>query len=144
MRNIKSTKVFISAQRATNTPEQNAVSDAELGCDLTLIDGVECFRSIVGGYSYRDCHGEQRQERENAYVCFLRPGGILEAIEALTELAASYGQDTLLVVHGDDAAEVIECGTTCSAIIGTFQPIPGEPDPGEDFSLVDSTYYVVR
>jgi hypothetical protein len=47
-------------------------------------------------------------------------------------------------VHGDDAAEICECDTDCSAIIGTFQRIAGEPEIGEDYSLIDETFYVVR
>jgi hypothetical protein len=144
MRHFKQTKIFVSAHRATNTAKQNAIADAELACDLALIDGVEVFRDIVGGYTYRDAHGEQRHTTEAAYVCFLRPGSILEAIDEVTELARQYRQDTVLVVHGDDAAEIVECNTDCSAIIGTFQRIAGEPEIGEDYSKIDGVFYVVR
>lgn len=146
MRHLKPTKIFVSAARPNNSAAQNATAHNELGCDLALIDGVESFRDVVGGYTYTDAEGTRRHTTEASFLVFIRPGCIIETLEAVRDTARNYRQDSILVVHGDDAAEVVECNTECSAILGTFQALPAghEPNIGEDYTLADETFYVVR
>ena len=137
MRNIKPTKVFISAARDILSATVNESRSSELACELALLDEVSSFREVVGCYD---------GTHEPAFCVFLKPGCILEGVDRLVELAAAWDQYSILVVHGDDAAELCEVGTECSAILGRFQVLPdGEaPTPGEDYTFVDGRYYVVR
>ena len=134
MRQIHTTKVFVSAERREHTLAHNSTQTCELSCDLALLDGVEAFREVnsrFGGY------------HETAFCCFLRPGSILETIDEIRELAGNYSQDSILVVHGDNAAELVEVDTEASAIIGRFQTTD-TLHVGEDYPECDGVYYVVR
>jgi hypothetical protein len=134
MRNMKATKVILTAYREGTPEHVNMASADNLFSDLTLVDSVVGFRAVEGRYN---------GNAEESIFCWLRPGDILDGIEELCALAREYSQDAILVIHGDDAAELVETHGTCSAIIGTFQAVDA-PLPGEDFTKADSTYYVVR
>lgn len=135
MRNIKPTKVIISAYSKERTAAQNERAENTLVADLTLVDAVESFRDVTGRY---DGHFEASQ------LCFLRPGSIQEGIDELTDLAAEYHQDCILVIHGDDAAEIVGTYANRSGkIIGTFQRVDA-PNEGEDYTEADGNFYVVR
>lgn len=134
MRNIKPTKIFFSAEREDRSAVDNAM------CALAAFDlAKECenFDSV------RECEGRFNGQPETTVIAFARPGCILEAIDSALEIARKFRQDSILVVHGDDAAELVECDTECSAIIGTFQRTQ-RIEPGEDFSIIDGNTYVVR
>ena len=142
MRNTKRTKVFISAEKpGACTPAENARRTSDLACDLTLEQGIERFVQVAFGTWY-----ESGSEREIRYCAWLRPGSIVEGIDSLRELAKEYEQDSILVVHGDDAAELVECNTEHSAIIGRFQALElGDgPESGEDYTFAGGRFYVVR
>lgn len=133
MRNLKPTKAVLSAYSVERSPNQNKLATCELACDLAAADYVDAYREVTGRFDGFD---------EESFVCWLRPGSILEGLDEIVSLARSYQQNTVLVIHGDDAAELVETETDCSAILGTFQA--AVPKPGEDYTLVDSTFYVVR
>ncbi len=137
MRNVKPTKVFISAARPNQTLAETAEAHESLRIMLESTSHVESVRQVAGCFD---------GNLEPAFCAFLFPGRILEGIDACTAFGSVLNQDSILVVHGDDAAELVECHTDCSAIIGRFQALPeGEkPEPGEDYTLADGRYYVVR
>jgi hypothetical protein len=99
-----------------------------------LSEHVDGFREVDGVYAGRS---------ETSFLVWLKPGHILEGIDELTALGSEFNQSTVLVVHCDNAAELVECDTECSAIIGTFQRVE-DVTPGEDCSIVDGAVYVVR
>jgi len=134
MRHIKATKIFFSAERPERTVVDNAM------CTLAAFDDAERCEHFD---TVRECDGIFDERPESAIIAFARPGHILEAIDYARDLAGRYNQDSILVVHGDDAAELVECETECSAIIGTFQRV-AERGHGEDCSIIDGDVYVVR
>lgn len=128
MRNINPTKVILSAYSKERSKAQNERADSELIADLMLLESVESFRDVEGRYGgHKKC----------SHICFLRPGSIQEGIDELTNLAAEYLQSNILVIHGDNAAEVD------GKIVGTFQAVT-KPKRGEDFTKYDGIFYVVR
>ena len=142
MRAQKPEKVFISAYRKERTPKENQTAHDELACDLALIEGC----------TFRELEGVYEGQHEACYVVFpnrvaftnARGGSDIE--EHFLDLGALYGQDTILWVHGDDAAELMECRRPRgSAFIGTFQRV-NEPEPHEDYTYddLDGSHYVVR
>jgi len=137
MRNLKSTKVFISAARPNQTLTETALAHDGLRIALESSSHLEAVREVAGCFD---------GNLEPAFCVFVRPGHILEAIDACVIFASAWDQESVLVVHGDDAAELCETETDCSAIIGTFTRLPDgvKPEPGEDYTLADSIYYVVR
>jgi len=135
MRNINATKVIISAYSKDNSAATNERAENELCCDLSLVDSVEHVRDVEGRYQGHE---------ECSQLCFLRPGSIQEGIDALTDLAAHYKQSSILVVHGDNAAELVGTYNNRSGtIIGTFRAVDA-PLPGEDYTKADGLFYVVR
>ena len=135
MRHINATKVFISAYRPELTPEQATQRTFRLVQAIEALDEVVGFRRVTGFFD---------GNFETSVIAFLQVGSILDGIDKLRDLARRFEQDSILVVHGDNAAELVECHTDSSAIIGRFQVAEDGPEPGEDYTLADSTYYVVR
>ncbi len=134
MRNIKATKVIVSAYVSAGSLARNERETAELSGDLALVDAISAFREVTGFF---DGFGE------TSFVCFLVPGSITEGLREVSKLAQRYQQNSILVIHGDDAAEYVEAGETDGHLIGSWQAA-NAPYPGEDWSLIDGTYYVVR
>lgn len=135
MRNVKPTKVIISAYRHGASGAANRAFFADLLSDLTLVEEISGFREVEGRFD---------GYHEHSVFCWIRPGQILEGIDALTDLAREYCQSAVLVIHGDDAAELVETdGRGRTAIVGRFQAVEA-PLPGEDYTKADSTFYVVR
>ena len=132
MRNINKTKIFISAEVAGRNPVANEHATTDLHCCLENLDLA--FRYVEGVYNGTN---------ETAFCVFATPGAILETIDQLVNLGRRFSQESVLVVHGDNAAELCETRTQCSAIIGTFQEV-AKPEPGEDCTIADGKYYVVR
>lgn len=132
MRTINPTKVFISAERFDCSDTENEHRTTDLHGSLEN-----------RGYSFRYVAGHFNGKAETSFCVFCKPGAILETIDELVAVGARFGQDSVLVVHGDNAAELVECYTTCSALIGRFQEVD-RPEPGEDYTVADSKYYVVR
>ncbi len=134
MRHINATKVFISAARPNQTLEETALAHDSLRIMLESSSHVSGFRQVAGCFN---------GELEPAFCAWLNFGHILEGIDALTAFGAVLEQDSILVVHGDGAAELVECQTDCSAILGRFVEVD-KPEDGEDYTLADNRYFVVR
>lgn len=134
MRNINPTKVFISAEQAELSAVENAYRTTDLAAALEN-----------RGYSFRYVEGWFNGTPETTFCVFCTPGAILETIDELVALGARFGQASVLVVHGDNAAELVECFTSCSAVVGRFQEVDAASvEEGEDFTFADDKYYVVR
>ena len=143
MRGLKRVKVFISAAQWAATAEANAAAHTELGKRL------EDFPGVAGALPI---HGRFNGTYEESYVAFLQPGDIPETISELVCLADEFEQTYVLVVWGDDAAELVNVddelhGLDSDGILGTFTALPEgvEPGPYENYSTFDRTrYFVVR
>lgn len=132
MRHLNQTKIFVSAETADATAQENALATFTLESRLT-----------EQGFTFRHVNGCFDGRNEATFCVFATPGAILEALDTLVQEARSFGQDSVLVVHGDNAAELVECNTECSAILGTFQEV-NTPEVGEDYTRADGKFYVVR
>jgi hypothetical protein len=130
----KPTKVIVSAALPELSPKENSRRTSELVCDLSLLEGVEHIREAMGfsdGF-HAPCA-----------VCWLNPGFILETTDAIRDAAKGYSQERILVVHSDDAVELVEVDTECSAILGTFTAVR-KPRFGEDHTMIDGRFWVAR
>jgi len=132
MRQINQTKIFVSAERHDETETENQHRSTDQHAKLEN-----------AGYSFRYVDGCYSAAFETAFCVFATPGQILDTIDDVVTLAREFQQDTVLVVHGENAAELVEVNTTCSAITGTFQTVE-HPEPGQDCTIADGIYYVVR
>ena len=132
MRQLNPTKIFLSAYETTNSQDSNEHATTDLHCALD-----------AAGLTFRYVDDVFNGIPETTFCVFATPGQILETIEACIALGRVFGQDSVLVVHGDNAAELCECSTDCSAIIGTFQQVAA-PASGEDCTIADGKFYVVR
>lgn len=132
MRQINPTKIFISAERFDCSDTENEHRTTDLHGSLEN-----------RGYSFRYVAGNFNGKAETSFCVFANPGEILDTIDALVAIGCRFGQDSVLVVHGDNTAELVECFTSCSATIGTFQEVE-RPEAGEDYTVADAKYYVVR
>ena len=135
MAHVHPTKVILTSYSPERGASCNERCEDELVADLTVVDAVESFQDVQGRYNgHFGC----------SQLCTLRPGSILDGIDALCELARFYKQSTILVIHGDNAAELVSTSPNgTGAIIGTFQQVD-DLRYNEDFTKVGNLYFVVR
>lgn len=131
MRANKTTKVFISAERPEVTKAGNERATSELACDLA-----------GEGYDFREVLGCMDGIDETAFCVFVDDPD--DTLETLRDIGRTYAQDTVLVVHGDDAAEYLDCHDPArDVIMGCLVPVE-RPHGFEDWHYVDGCYWVVR
>ena len=136
MRHLNPTKFFISAERPDLDPVVARVRTARLESELRAA-GFD-LKPVVGCYA---------RLREASFCVWTRGDANID-LQYLLSVAADFQQDTLLQVHGDNAAELHTVATPGeSELLGTFrQAREHEPADGESYTydFQTDTTWVVR
>lgn len=104
MRALEPTKIIISAYRGKSVAHDRR-SHADLSADLALL-----------GVHFKEVEGRYLGAYEQSFVCWPESADHESGILAL---AVCYGQDCVLVVHGDRTAELV-FANGARQVIGEF------------------------